>query len=247
MTKIHDARYVSFPFELKDAFREVFPNAKWNPTSREWQVVKGSEQRLVDWVKEVEASGILQAMLDQETARLSEEEVLQLQIRLSKLKYDISIEENATERTANAKTRAEQLKEQLAGLEQQLHARKEANKLGDAIIARQVLTADDDDGSALTVDQIAAILKSEDERNGIPTLTTEQYKDRAAAVQQNPSQLARLAAGRSGGGGINLNLGTPQPAGSPAPPTPQTQPTPQAQPQASITQKEDGSTVVNIQ
>ena len=128
-----------------------------------------------------------------------------------------------------------------------VHARKEANKLGDAIIARQVLTADDDDGSALTVDQIAAILKSEDERNGIPTLTAEQYKDRAAAIQQNPSQLARLAAGRSGGSGVNFNLGTPQPAGSPAPPTPQTQPTPQAQPQASITQKEDGSTVVNIQ
>jgi hypothetical protein len=130
--KTHDARYVSFPFELKDAFREVFPNAKWNPTSREWQVVKGSEQRLVDWVKEVEASGILQAMLDQETARLSEEEVLQLQTRLSELKYGISIEENATERTENAKTRAEQLKEQLAGLEQQLHARKEARVLAEA-------------------------------------------------------------------------------------------------------------------
>lgn len=100
---IHDDQYISFPFELKDAFREAFPNAKWNPTRREWKVVKGAKQRLKDWVKEVEASGPLQEMLDQETARLSEEEVLRLQIRLSKLKYDITFEQDAAERAAEAK------------------------------------------------------------------------------------------------------------------------------------------------
>lgn len=129
---IHDDRYISFPFELKDAFREAFPNAKWNPTRREWKVVKSAEQRLADWVKEVEASGQLQEMLDHETARLSEEEVLRLQIRLSKLKYDIAVEENAAERATDAKTRAEQLKEQLAGLEQQLRTRKEVRNQAEA-------------------------------------------------------------------------------------------------------------------
>lgn len=109
-----------------------------------------------------------------------------------------------------------------------VHARKEANKLGDAAIAREILTADGD-GPVLTVDQIATILKSEDIRNERSIVTEEEYRDRAAAIQQNPSQLARLAAGRSGGSGFNLNLGVvdqdPQPAGSPTPqPPPQTQP-----------------------
>lgn len=95
-------------------------------------MVKSAEQRLADWVKEVEASGQLQEMLDHETARLSEEEVLRLQIRLSKLKYDIAVEENAAERATDAKTRAEQLKEQLAGLEQQLRTRKEVRNQAEA-------------------------------------------------------------------------------------------------------------------
>lgn len=128
---IHDDRYISFPFELKDAFREMFPNAKWNPTRREWQVVKGAEQRLSDWVKEVEASCVLQEMLNQETAKLSEEEVHRLQIQLSGLKRDIAIEEDAAERATEARLRAEQLKEQLARLEQQLCTRKEARAVAE--------------------------------------------------------------------------------------------------------------------
>ncbi|MCH2132040.1 MAG: hypothetical protein MK179_23115 [Pirellulaceae bacterium] len=125
-TTIHDNRHISFPFELKEAFREAFPNAKWCLVGRELKVVKGAEQRLLDWVKEIEPSSLLQEMLDQETARLSEAELLQLQTQLSKLKFDITVEENATERAADAETRAKQLKEELTGLEQQLRTRKDA-------------------------------------------------------------------------------------------------------------------------
>lgn len=130
--EIHDDRNISFPFELKDLFREAFPNAKWNPTRREWRVIKGAEQRLADWVKEVEGSGILQEKLDRETVKLSEEEARRLQIELARLKQGIAVEGDAMRRTTEAKTRAELLKQQLTGLRTQLDAKREARALAEA-------------------------------------------------------------------------------------------------------------------
>ena len=115
--EIRDGCNVVFPFTLKDAFREAFPNAKWKSAAKQWQVAKGAEQRLQDWVAEVETSGILDQMRAQETARLAEAECDRLQQALARAKTGLDHEADATARATAAKSRSERLIEQLAAME----------------------------------------------------------------------------------------------------------------------------------
>ena len=42
---------VSFPFDLKDSFKNTFPSAKWNPVDKQWTVGKRVRKRLDQWVE----------------------------------------------------------------------------------------------------------------------------------------------------------------------------------------------------
>ena len=126
-TEIHiDGQNISFPFELKDIFRDTFKSAKWNAKTRQWRVAKGAEGRLLDWVEQVKASGILEEMKAQETARLSEENVQHLQNALQHLKAQITVEKTATEKAIKARKQAEDLKNEINRFEKQFDDIKKA-------------------------------------------------------------------------------------------------------------------------
>ncbi|WP_271007079.1 hypothetical protein [Pseudomonas aeruginosa] len=73
---------VSFPFDLKDAFKEIFKTAKWNPERRSWCVSnsKINHNKLeVFREKSQQALGALRALEDQEATK---EELAKLEARL---------------------------------------------------------------------------------------------------------------------------------------------------------------------
>ena len=73
---------ISFPFDLKDAFKEIFKTAKWNPERRHWCVSnsKINHNKLqIFREKSQQALGALRALEDQEA---TEEELAKLESRL---------------------------------------------------------------------------------------------------------------------------------------------------------------------
>ena len=121
---VRDGRNISFPFELKDSFRNTFRSAKWNSQYREWRVAKGAEDRLADWVREIENSGVLQDMETAETARLSELEIQSLSAEIRQLKAKIASGQ-ASVQSADHKT------------EQARKLRAEISELGDRFCTQQ--------------------------------------------------------------------------------------------------------------
>ena len=77
-----DGAAVSFPFELKDAFRARFRSAKWSAQERRWRVGIRSVKRLEQWACEVRASGLLDAMRDEEEREMGERELARLREEL---------------------------------------------------------------------------------------------------------------------------------------------------------------------
>ena len=60
ITKTQGGFSAKFAFELKDAFKTVFPTAKWDQDSRAWKVGVRSEKRLLQWAEEIKpAEGAL--------------------------------------------------------------------------------------------------------------------------------------------------------------------------------------------
>lgn len=122
---IRDERYITFPYELKNEFRDTFPRAKWNPDSKEWSVAVGATERLTQWVRGVEESGILQEMQNKETADLTEEDVRRLFVQLSNLKRDLELEVDAIERAETARKQADTLKGQIQCMQAELKEKKD--------------------------------------------------------------------------------------------------------------------------
>lgn len=141
--EIRGGRHVSFPFLLKDAFREVFPSAIWNASTREWCVSKGAETRLAEWVAEVRKPGVLDEFQAQETARLAEQDVRRLEAALASIKLELSRESDATERAIAAQSRADLLAGQLEEMKNNLDRARETRIAAQraARIAREAIMA----------------------------------------------------------------------------------------------------------
>ena len=136
---IRNERFISFPYALKEEFREAFPKARWDPDNKEWSVNEGAKKRLAQWVQVVESSGVLQKMRDKETVDLSEEEVRTLTVQLSKLKQDLELENDAIDRAEAAKKQADTLLGQIQSMQAKLKTQKSLreNKVAEANAARE--------------------------------------------------------------------------------------------------------------
>nr|WP_111298259.1 hypothetical protein [Paracoccus saliphilus] len=88
--QIIDGTKVSFPFELKDAFRKVFPSAQWNAADRAWVVGPRSTKRLEQWVQLVNESRIVEKIATREAAALNDQEMRSVRSNLSSLRDQIA-------------------------------------------------------------------------------------------------------------------------------------------------------------
>ena len=123
---VRDGRNISFPFELKDSFRNIFKGARWNPGRKEWRVGKGAESRLADWVREIENSGVLQDMESLETARLSEHEIQNLLTEIQQLKVKIAAEQSFIQGANRSSDQIRQLGAEISRLDERFRVQRNA-------------------------------------------------------------------------------------------------------------------------
>ena len=161
---VRDGRNISFPFELKDSFRSIFKSAKWNPQYKEWRVAKGAEERLADWVREIENSGVLQDMELQETARLSELEIQALSVEIQQLKAKIASEQVSVQSVDHKTEQARKL-------------RAEIGELGDRFCTQQKVRAEALERKASATAEIMEILGTVADVDKIESLLRGMRKD----------------------------------------------------------------------
>lgn len=87
--KIQNGFSISFPFELKNKFREAFPSAKWDAKGKVWTVGPRSGGRLEQWVALVDASGAVEEIEHRDEREMTEKEVNSLQADLAEIKERI--------------------------------------------------------------------------------------------------------------------------------------------------------------
>jgi DNA repair exonuclease SbcCD ATPase subunit len=71
---------ISFPFELKDSFRQTFPTARWNKVSRSWETGPRSESRLQQWAQECRSAVDQLSQIEELEMKAEELEKLRAQI-----------------------------------------------------------------------------------------------------------------------------------------------------------------------
>lgn len=111
---------VAFPFELKDAFRNAFPSAKWNAAAKVWTVGTRSITRLNDWADKIRASGILAELEVNEELELSNREIDRLSVEIAKVRDMLKAAQATTDAAAAARARAVQLSVELEGMKAEL-------------------------------------------------------------------------------------------------------------------------------
>jgi DNA repair exonuclease SbcCD ATPase subunit len=90
VTEVGQYLHVKFPFALKDAFRELFKTAEWNPTVKVW-VIKKNKINLnkLEVFKDKTASACQQlAQLDE--IEITEAEISRLEVKLKELENTLS-------------------------------------------------------------------------------------------------------------------------------------------------------------
>ncbi|MBW6419650.1 coiled-coil domain-containing protein 22 [Celeribacter sp. PS-C1] len=118
--KILNGVDVSFPYELKDAFRQEFPSAKWNSTRKEWRVRKTASAKLATWVRMVEESGLLEEIRAQQDADLTEAEIRRLRVSLSQHRTEIERTEEQIEQLKASVEQAHKLSAELDEMKDRL-------------------------------------------------------------------------------------------------------------------------------
>lgn len=78
---------IKLPFDLKDSFRATFPSAKWNPSSKQWEVGPRSGKRLRQWA--VAAADVAQAIEERDQQELTAAELEQLRSELVELERKV--------------------------------------------------------------------------------------------------------------------------------------------------------------
>lgn len=87
--KIETGFAVNFSFLLENDFRSVFPGADWNPALEQWEVGMTSENRLKQWVEEVNAAGMDELIDDLEVAEMAQEELERTRNNIAQVKAEI--------------------------------------------------------------------------------------------------------------------------------------------------------------
>jgi len=90
-----DQLLVSLPFLLKDLFKRSFPSALWGPDVRCWVIPLEQAERLNQWIRLVERSGLLEEIRAIERRLPETQEAQALSAELEQLREEIrdSLEE----------------------------------------------------------------------------------------------------------------------------------------------------------
>ncbi|MDT4850423.1 hypothetical protein FQZ97_845730 [compost metagenome] len=126
--------YVSFPFELKDAFKEMFKTAKWSSDRRKW-VIGNSKANLnkieIFKQKTEQAIAVLQSLDDQEA---TDEELAKLEAKVAEIEAQTLLAIKSKEESAAKLERINQLKAKIDAANPELNkARQEAEEADAAV------------------------------------------------------------------------------------------------------------------
>lgn len=126
--------HISFPFELKDAFKEMFKTAKWNPDRRKW-VIGNTKANLnkIDLFKQKteQAVAALQSLEDQEA---TDEELAKFEAKVAEIEAQTLLAIKSKEESASKRERINQLKAKIDAANPELNkARQEAEEADAAV------------------------------------------------------------------------------------------------------------------
>lgn len=126
--------YVSFPFELKDAFKEMFKTAKWNADRRKWVIgnTKANLNKIELFKQKTEqAVAALQSLEDQEA---TDEELAKLEAKAAEIEAQTLLAIKSKEESASKLERINQLKAKIDAANPELNkARQEAEEADAAV------------------------------------------------------------------------------------------------------------------
>ncbi|TYB83405.1 hypothetical protein [Oceaniovalibus sp. ACAM 378] len=125
-----DGASVQFHYDLKDMFRRVFKNAKWDSRNECWTVGNRSIKRLETWVAEMNASGLPQKIAMSDQVDLTDAQVEKVRAMIKSRLNDIESEQSACEAIKQAISDLAETKSELSALDAKLQkAKAERQKL----------------------------------------------------------------------------------------------------------------------
>lgn len=119
-TLIETGAAVKFPYELKDAFRNAFPSAKWNPSQKRWEVGSRSIKRLDQWISELNKTNVIAEIEARDESDLVEKEIEFLQREIENVRREINSSRANIEAIKSRKDKANELKEILETQKEEL-------------------------------------------------------------------------------------------------------------------------------
>jgi DNA repair exonuclease SbcCD ATPase subunit len=113
---------IKFRFELKDSFREVFPTAKWNPVSRQWEMGVRAKKNFEAWASEVQTAeaALVELEKEKEAAEWSESEIEKIKASIAQVIAETSKSKAALPKQEALMAVRTELLERLKELEPQL-------------------------------------------------------------------------------------------------------------------------------
>jgi hypothetical protein len=156
-----------FPFELKDAFRDAFPSAKWNSFAKQWEVGSKSVARLQQWLASVDASGVESEIAARDEADLSEKDLAALASSVEAVRSEIAAARAGKTAADESRARAEALRTQLDGARAELESAKAEKAAAEA--AAEASVADVEAGvKHIATRAFIEELRGEMKRNWVP-------------------------------------------------------------------------------
>lgn len=121
---------VSIPYSLKDAFKETFKTAKWQPNLKAWLIGPSSKKRLEGWISAMEGAvdkAEEEAKLHDELP-LREDEIKALRERARKIEADLKDLHEEHERLEDLKKAISSMRPDLEAKLQEKKSLEETNK-----------------------------------------------------------------------------------------------------------------------
>jgi hypothetical protein len=165
--KTAEGAAAKFPFELKDAFRDAFPSAKWNSVAKQWEVGGKSVARLQQWLAKVDASGVEAELAARDEADMSEKDLAALASSVEAVRSEIAAARAGKTVADEARARADALRNQLAAARAELEAAKAEKAAAEAASEAAVADVEARVAHIATRDVIEK-LRGEMRRNWIP-------------------------------------------------------------------------------
>ena len=181
---------VKVPFDLKDAFKAVFKTAKWNSSTKAWQVGVRAERKIQQFIKDtaeqqaeieaLEASQAEQDAVEYDTKKLQEE--------IAKAQSEIAAKREALKNTQSLKAALEEAKAALATTKTELNEVAEELATEKASAATQKEEIKQMLSSIIDLNRVFE-LKRVLEQNHVPSDRTK--KQRFAAAQDELLKMFR--------------------------------------------------------